>query len=225
MHPDEEPAFFRAMLEAVVHAHVPRSDDHPRLRFIQFRHPDGFDAIPFFTSLEKARYPAGRTAKIVSFTGRQFLEFTTGATVMLNPDDGGCVLYPEEIATLLATGTIARVEKATTREDDPFVVQAASDPPTWLIPLLTATCRALPFIQAAYLLERVQPGNESAVSLVVALAVAPVETERAARAVTSAIQTHCATLKMPLDLTTFDPALGLPEYLLETGVEALYHAP
>lgn len=65
-----EPAFFRYLLDAVVYAHAPVSDDHPRLRLLQFRHPDGFDAIPFFTSLEKARVPAGITAKIVPTSPR-----------------------------------------------------------------------------------------------------------------------------------------------------------
>ena len=50
-----EPAFFRCLLDAVVYVHAPVSDDHPRLRLVQFRHPDGFDAIPFFTSLRRSK--------------------------------------------------------------------------------------------------------------------------------------------------------------------------
>ena len=41
-HREEEPAFFRCLLDAWVYAHVPLSDDHPRVRLVQFRHPDGF---------------------------------------------------------------------------------------------------------------------------------------------------------------------------------------
>ena len=80
-----EPAFFRCLLDAKVYAHAPVSDDHPRLRLLQFRHPDGFHAVPFFTSLEKARPPRGIPAKVVPLSGRQFLELTRGATVMLKP--------------------------------------------------------------------------------------------------------------------------------------------
>ena len=36
---------------------------------------------------------------------------TQGATFMLNPNDCGCVLYPEEVDALLRSGTVARVEK------------------------------------------------------------------------------------------------------------------
>ena len=58
-HREEELAFFRCLLDAWVYAHVPLSDDHPRLRLIQFQHPDGFYAVPFFTSEAKAQF-AGR---------------------------------------------------------------------------------------------------------------------------------------------------------------------
>ena len=53
--PTEEPAFFRSLLEATVYVHAPVSDDSKHLRLVQFRHPDGFDAIPFFTSLQNSR--------------------------------------------------------------------------------------------------------------------------------------------------------------------------
>ena len=38
---DLEPAFFRCLLDARVYAHAPVSDDHSRLRLLQFQHPDG----------------------------------------------------------------------------------------------------------------------------------------------------------------------------------------
>lgn len=83
---EEEPAFFRCLLEAWVYTHALVSDDHARLQLLQFRHPDGFHAVPFFTSIKKARPPEGITAKVVPLLGRQFLELTRGATLMLNPN-------------------------------------------------------------------------------------------------------------------------------------------
>ena len=62
---EEEPAFFRCLLEAWVYTHALVSDDHARLQLLQFRHPDGFHAVPFFTSIKKARPPEGITAKVV----------------------------------------------------------------------------------------------------------------------------------------------------------------
>ena len=52
--PEADQQFFTYLLEATVYAHVPISDDSPKLRFVQFRHPDGFDALPFFTSESRA---------------------------------------------------------------------------------------------------------------------------------------------------------------------------
>ena len=51
----EERAFFKRLMDAIVYVHAPISDDAQTLRLVQFRHPDGFDAIPFFTSLDKAQ--------------------------------------------------------------------------------------------------------------------------------------------------------------------------
>lgn len=221
-HPDEEPAFFRRLLEAQVHAHVPRSDDHPRVRFIQFRHPEGFYAIPFFTSMDKARVAAGHTARIVTLTGQQFLETTRGATMMLNPNDGGCVLYPEEIAALLATGTVARFDKDDMAQDGPFLVSKQADPPAWLIPLLFAACSRMPFIEAGYLLKRVLPDASSRSSLLVVLAVPRAYAERAARALITAVQPRCLKAKVALELTTFDPVAEKPAFLCQPSVERFY---
>src|SRR5690625_3896348 len=92
--PKEDQEFFRYLLEATVYAHAPISDDSEKFRLIQFKHPDGFDALPFFTSESKAAVAAGSSARIIACTGRELLEMTRGATLMLNPNDGGAVLYP-----------------------------------------------------------------------------------------------------------------------------------
>lgn len=86
--PAEEPAFFRRLLESTVYAHAPASDDSGRLRLVQFRHPDGFDAIPFFTSMAKAQFAASSAVRILELVGRELLSGTRGATLMLNPNDG-----------------------------------------------------------------------------------------------------------------------------------------
>ena len=150
---DLEPAFFRCLLDAVVYAHAPVSDDHPRLRLIQFKHPDGFYALPFFTSHAKALFAAGSTARLIKLTGRELFEGTPGATFMLNPNDGGCVLYPEEILALLRSGAVARVEKFDLDAEMPFLVLEGADPPAWLVPALIALYEGLPFVEVAYLLK------------------------------------------------------------------------
>lgn len=127
-HREEELAFFRCLLDAWVYAHVPLSDDHPRLRLIQFQHPDGFYAVPFFTSEAKARFAGRGVVRIVKFTGRELLAGTPGATFMLNPNDSGCVLYPEEVEALLRTGTVARLEGVHLDDDYPFLISDQAKP-------------------------------------------------------------------------------------------------
>lgn len=212
-----EPAFFRCLLDARVYAHAPMSDDHPRLRLLQFRHPDGFLAVPFFTSLEKARPPTGIPARIVPLQGRQFLELTRGTTVMLNPNDGGCVLYPEEVAALLEHRTVARVEKFDPEAQTPFVVREGAEPPAWLVSALITLYEGLPFVEMAYLLNVAPSEHPEQHTFLIAVGVAKEHAERTARATLTALQSAVAKANIPLDLTSFDPAEGLPEYLCQPG--------
>ncbi|WP_449301634.1 SseB family protein [Pseudoxanthomonas mexicana] len=217
-----EPAFFRCLLDAKVYAHAPVSDDHPRLRLLQFRHPDGFLAVPFFTSLEKARPPTGIAAKIVPLQGRQFLELTHGAAVMLNPNDGGCVLYPEEIAALLEHQTVARVEKFDPEAQAPFFVRKECEPPAWLISELITLYEGLPFVEMAYLLNVAPSEHPEQYTFLIAVGVAKEHAERTARATITALQSAVAKADIPLDLTSFDPAQGLPDYLRRPGAMRIF---
>ncbi len=219
---DLEPAFFRYMLDAMDYAHAPVSDDHPRLRLLQFRHPDGFDAVPFFTSLEKARPPRGITARIVPLQGRQFLEITRGATVMLNPNDGGCVLYPEEVATLLGGGTMARVQTYKLETDWPILVMDAAELQAWLVPALIALYEGLPFVEVAYLLKVAPSEHPEQHTFLIAIGVAKEHAERVARATIAAVQSAVAKADVPLDLTSFDPGQGLPGYLRHPDVMCFF---
>ena len=224
-HREDEPAFFRCLLDAWVYAHVPLSDDHPRVRLIQFRHPDGFYAVPFFTSEAKARFAGRGVVRTVRVTGRELLAGTPGATFMLNPNDGGCVLYPEEVEALLKTGTVARVEKIHLDDDTTFLVSDQADPPVWLMPYLMCLYVELSFVQVAYLLEVASLQAPTDRTLLIALGVAPEHAERAVRATITDIQPLCARNDVALDITTFDPAKGLPAYLDQRGVERFYGPP
>lgn len=221
-HQKEEPAFFRCLLEAWVHAHVPLSDDHPRLRFVQFWHPEGFLAVPFFTSEAKARFAGRGVVRTVKLTGRELLTLTSGATLMLNPNDGGCVLYPEEVDALLRTGSVANVDKIHLDDDFFFLVSDHADPPVWLMPRLMGLYAQLPFVQVAYLLEVAPPQAPTDRTLLIALGVAPEHAERSVRATITEIQPLCVHHDVALDITTFDPAGGLPSYLRQPGAERFF---
>lgn len=100
-----EAAFYTHLLQGMVFVHVPVSDDSKNIRLIQFRHPDGFDAIPVFTSAQRCARAASAAVKSLQLPCIELFVATRGATLMINPNDGGPVLYPEEITALLEKGT------------------------------------------------------------------------------------------------------------------------
>jgi hypothetical protein len=210
--PVEEAAFFGCLLDAKLYAHVPLSDDRATLRFIQFRHPDGFDALPFFTSKAKADLATQSAVRVVSIDGRLFFEATRGAILMLNPNDGGCVLYPEEIDALLTTGQMPRVE--TSKVDAPvgMLVSEEFEPPIWLVPTLSTVFDQLATVQSAYMLEKASPETPDEKSLLIILAVPAADSERAVRATITATQPLCERDQVSMDLTTFDPVDGKSPY-------------
>jgi len=209
--PGEESAFFRRLLESTVYAHAPASDDSGRLRLVQFRHPDGFDAIPFFTSMAKAQVAASSAVRILELVGRDLLSGTRGATLMLNPNDGGAVLYPEEVATLLDTGFLARVEKSPSTE---LQVRPAQSAPAWLGTAIDQCLQEVQFVSAAYILETGPfDANDQPPGLLICLVADMAFAERAARLVMTAIQPLCAGLDCIIDLTILDDSQPLPEHL------------
>lgn len=185
--------------------------------------PDGFDALPFFTSESKAALAAGGSARIVTFTGRELLDITRGATLMVNPNDGGAVLYPEEIESLLATGSIVQLKK------DPWTsgrvwFRSPSWQPSWLVPALTRILREQNAVEAAYVIQTAPKDDPSAVSLLIVLAVAPGSAERAARACLTSLQPDIerSPPDIAIDLTVYDPAQGVPDFVAGSGADPFY---
>jgi hypothetical protein len=217
----EEPAFFRALLDAIVYAHAPVSDDSRRLRLIQFLRPDGLTVLPFFTDRTKAQFAARSAARIVELTGRQLLTITRGVTLMLNPNDTHCTLYPEEVEALLTTGGVATVEKLELDERQ-IGVRSPESHPAWLGEALITLFQRLPSVETAYMIETWPAENPSQVSLVIAIGVMPAESERVARAAITQIQPRCEGLDVAIDLTTFDPVEGFPEWLDYGHAEPFY---
>lgn len=221
--PEVDQEFFERLLGARVYAHAPISDDSAKLRLIQFKHPDAFDALPFFTSRSKAAVAAGRSARIVTFTGRELLEATRGATLMLNPNDGGAVLYPEEVDSLLITGTIAPLNKDSA-SNAPAWFGAPDWQPSWLIPVLRRTLARQSSVEEAYVIQTAPEADKNAISLLIVLGVGPSSAEQAVRACLTSM--HPEIQRSPpdiaIDLTVFDPAQGVPEFVSGCGVEPFY---
>ena len=141
---------------------------------------------------------------------------------MLNPNDGGPVLYPEEISELLETGTIAKVVREDPEQEPQLLILEEANPPAWLMVTLMARYTEMPFVKVAYLLELVLAEAPERHRFLVVIGVAPEYAERAARATITAIQSMCAQTSTSVDLRTFNPADGMPDYVRQPGVERFY---
>lgn len=216
-----EPAFYRALLAAHVYVHAPAHDDSRKLRLIQFIRPDGQTVLPFFSEEAQAQAAWAPGIRILRYTGRELLEGTRGATLMLNPNETSCTLYPEEIAALLDDGVVAMVEKFSS-DECAKAISAVPCPPAWLLDPLHAVLASLPAVEAAYLAEFRPMDNLDQVTLVIILAVSQAGTERAARATITAIQAECERRRCNVDLTAFDPVNGSPLWITNEGLEAFY---
>lgn len=219
-----EDQFFAKLIDSTVYVHVPVSDDYQHVRFMQFRHPDGFDAIPFFTSAlrsEKARSKAIRTLRLSCV---DLFQVTRGATLMVNPNDGGAVIYPEEVASLLDGRAIETFEKVSL-SNGPVDIRLAQAPPPALLETLRTGAALTPFIKDVYVLEqRAVQGSTQESTLLVYLGVAAIHMDRGARHIVSLIQQMSPRLNDIIDVAAFDADLKRPEFLDELQAEPVYRA-
>ena len=197
----EEEPFFRALLDATVYAHAPLSDDSGRLRLIQFVRPDnGQTVLPFFTDETKADLAAQGALRVVAMPGRTLLSITRGATLMLNPNDERCVLYPEEVASLLRTGRVAACVGITVTA--PTRMRAPSSVPEGLEKLLTKVLRPLPFVEKACVVETFLDADPERVAFLIILEVEERHAERAVRAIATGFQVCPEDFGGAIDVTT-----------------------
>lgn len=219
---DEVP-FFRALLDAAVYAHAPLSDDSGRVRFIQFAHPETQALLlPFFSDAQQAHQASGGQRKVIAMMGRDFFEVTLGATLILNPNEDHVILYPEEAQGLLESGTVAPIDVEQLQEETTRGFRLPIHAPDWLEARLQDMFAQLPYVESAYLAEMIRPDDPENFVLILAAGVAPENAERAGRAVSTRIYTCCAGLQISVDLVTFDPAAGPPEWVLSLDVRPIY---
>lgn len=151
----KEEAFFRALLNATVYAHVPKTAPPAnRMQFVQFRRPDNDQlTLPIFSDGPKATIASAGNVGVVSMSGRRLLELTFGATLMIDPNDDGVTLYPSEVSALLEGRPLARVASECLHESGPLRVREPTPLPTRLIDYLSGHFKMDPHIHAAYLSE------------------------------------------------------------------------
>jgi hypothetical protein len=210
--PAEEPAFFRALLDAELFIHRPHDDDADLLRIVQFDRPDGLRVIPTFTDLAKARAASGAGVEIVALNGRVLFDATRGATLMINPNDNGCTLYPEEIADLLSGRPIAQAPVA--GHATGVNVEQADESDLWIGRLAARAIEPSGLVTALYQLKGRVDGQARPAMTLLVIAVAQQHAERAAHAIGACLRNHADRVQVVVDLTAYDPREPLPDWLV-----------
>src|SRR6185312_8710327 len=218
----EDPAFLRALLDAQIYAHVPRSKRLYPWRFMQFRRREGIMVVPCFSTEKKAKRASGSVARVIAMTGRQFLESTLGSTVILNPEDTPCcILYPEEVASLLDENYMAPVVGLGVDEARVFACASGSIP-DGLVEILIPVLRDLPFVDVAYVARRSSDKPQDPGATLIVLGGDPRLAERAARALTTVLQRQAARFVAGVDMAHFDTSQPPPKWLTDLGLQPVF---
>jgi len=205
-------AFFKALLKSTVYAHVPLAPSPlGRMRFVQFVRPDnGQTVLPFFSDREQAEVAAGNVRAILAMAGRELLELTRGATLMLNPNVDRIVLYPPEVNAILTGQSIGVFSREVMTESEQVGACPPSCSPDALTPVLKERFAMEPSVRAAYLVELHRGPEYADISLLLGIVVAAAHHERLLQLTTLWIQPAVQDLTMPLSILLCKPDEELP---------------
>ena len=215
-----EDAFFKALLKSTVYAHVPLEPPPPgRMRFVQFVRPDnGQTVLPFFSDREQAEFAAGNVRAIIAMAGRELLEQTRGATLMLNPNVDQIALYPAEVDAILAGQSIGTFSKEVITESEQVGACPPSCPTDALTSILREHFATEPWVRAAYLVELHRGPEFADISLFLGLVVAGAHHERLLQLTTLWLKTALKDWSMPLSILLCNPDEKLPE-IFHQGIQ------
>lgn len=213
-------AFFKALLDATVYAHVPiESPPKGVMRFIQFVRPDnGQTMLPFFSDKKQAEAAVGDRALIAAMSGRRLFELTRGASLMLNPNADAIALYPSEIAAILEGKDLGYFTKGEMTADTELLVGPPSVPTVKLNTVLRNLFDKEATVKAAFLAE-VHPQDENArVFLLLTIVATHAYQERLLQLVTLAFKAEALELTLPLDIR-FSPPGEPRDSICNSGVQ------
>jgi len=219
----EDAAFFKALLDATIYVHVPKDKRQFPWRFMRFRRPGEAGMLtPFFTDRRRAKKSTQRVARVVAMQGRAFLEASRGSTVILNPEDTPCcILYPEEVASLLDENYMAPVVGLGVDEARVFACASGSIP-DGLVEILIPVLRDLPFVDVAYVARRSSDKPQDPGATLIVLGGDPRLAERAARALTTVLQRQAARFVAGVDMAHFDTSQPPPKWLTDLGLQPVF---
>jgi len=218
----KEPAFFRALLDAIVYVHAPFENQSERLRLVMFKSPDdGGFVVPVFTDEAKANFAARGNVRIVSMPGRSLLNAIRGTAVMINPNDARCTLYPEEIRELLASGSIAVVQEGDFSDGDTECFRLEK-PPRTLTKTLKKALPAIRGVEVAFIAGVKWRQADRPNSVLIALGGRVGNAEREVRSTITALHRIVHELVQEVDLTHFDSKQAAPEWIHRLGLKPVY---
>ena len=179
------PDFFRLLLQGEFYALIPAVGHglgEGKIRFVMWSDPHGAQVIPCFASNEAVRRALKPGWQAVKVRGRNFLESTRGATVVLNPNEpANCRLSPEEITLLLETGAISRPESFTPPAGSLRSFQAVATPPAATLHSLSVLFSRHASVHRAYLVFCSPPDRPEERCYLVGLRMEDRDTERLVR--------------------------------------------
>lgn len=220
-----EPAFFRALLEASLYVHTPKVEPPGKRQLVMFKSPDdGRFVVPVFTDETKADWATRGNVRVLELKGRNLLEQIRGSTLMLNPNDTRCTLYPQEIERLLRDGEVAPVQKWTADIDGKSEqsIYKLDQLPKALVRELRAALPGIREVEVAYLAGLKWAKGTEPDSLVIALGGDQKVAERSVRTLLTALYDVSRRIDRPIDVVHFDSHDPQPEWIKRLGIQPVY---
>lgn len=202
--PSKERDVFSRLLESVVYVHAPKDSTGQNLSIVQFKTPQGFWAIPVFTDKTKADVAAREKVRVVAAVGRELLQATLGASIVVNPNDAWCILYPEEIRILLQGGNLGRTPESLILPKD-TKLRCLKEANAEFVELAFSILAPVEEAIDAWLTECAEDDTGPASGYVVIVAAEKPYHERIARHLTIAFSEHLPRIEKVVDVTFVEP--------------------
>lgn len=202
--PSKEAGLFALLLETTLYVHAPKKPIGAKLSLIQFKTPIGVMAIPVFTDKGKADFAGRGNVRIIAIQGRQLFSATAGANIVINPNDAWCILYPEEIRTLLEGGTLAR-SPGNIHIKEGLQLEPAQNPNPELVKIIEESLAPIEQAMDAWLTEAEDGERVSTTRYVVVVAAHSSHHERIARSLTLALSNARISIGKIVDITFIAP--------------------
>ncbi|WP_160171899.1 SseB family protein [Arenimonas donghaensis] len=201
--PSLEDVLFARLLGRTLYVHSPEARRGPTLSLVQFTTPQGVLAIPVFTDRRKSEFASGGNVQTVPIQGRQLLHATQGATIVVNPNDNWCILYPEEIQLLLQGKPLGRTPESMELSNPPDLRPPQSEPS--FVHAVVASLSSSDLALNAWLTETDATELGAPVRYVIVVAAAKPHHERIARMLTLGLSDTFRSLDNIVDITFIEP--------------------